>query len=165
MDCSRPKRVAKRVNVAYYVVFSTLVYCDSNLGPPFATGMGGPPSSRRHTHTPGCPPIRLSFSPQNWFGSGRLVRTTPATAAKAARPPPARRAVCVFSSLLFVESSIFGSIAQTFDFPSWSTETPRSTGFPPSSANRAVLEIGPDDDAAAVVGTGAGTKTAFHDRV
>ena len=55
------------------------------------------------------------------------MRTTPATTAKAARPPPAIKAEDIFSSLLLVETSIFGSIAQTLDFPSWSTETPLST--------------------------------------
>lgn len=62
----------------------------------------------------------------------------------AANPPPAINAEEVFSSLLFVETSIFGSIAHTLDFPSWSTETPRSTlagdSETVSSANTAVLE-------------------------
>jgi hypothetical protein len=48
----------------------------------------------------------------------------------------------VFSSLLFVETSIFGSIAQTFDFPSWSIETPRSAieASVSSSAKMTVLD-------------------------
>lgn len=55
------------------------------------------------------------------------MRTAAATAAKAPSPPTAKIAEDVFSSELFESTSILGSMAQTFDFPSWSTETPRST--------------------------------------
>lgn len=50
------------------------------------------------------------------------------------------------SSLLLVETSIFGSIAQTFDLPSWSTDTPRSTVLPLSSAKRTTGDDDDDDD-------------------
>jgi hypothetical protein len=68
-----------------------------------------------------------------------LVKITPAAATKAAKPPPAIKTEEVFSSLLFVETSIFGSIAQTFDFPSWSIETPRSAAGPSSSSAKTTV--------------------------
>ena len=67
-----------------------------------------------------------------------MVKATPARTANAAKPPPAIKALLVFSSLLFVETSIFGSKAQTLDFPSWSTDTPLSTKF---LSNKAVLDV------------------------
>jgi hypothetical protein len=70
-----------------------------------------------------------------------LVKIRPAKAAKTTKPPPAIKAEEDFSSLLFVETSILGSIAQTFDFPSWSMDTPRSaTERFSSSAKTTVLD-------------------------
>ena len=57
-------------------------------------------------------------------------------AAKAPIPPMANSSPPVFSSELLLSISILGSIAQTFDFPSWSMDTPRSTGGLSSAMKR-----------------------------
>ena len=72
-----------------------------------------------------------------------------ARTAKAARPPPATRTVFPFSSELLELTSIFGSMAQTLDLPSWSTDTPRSTVGSPGMSSEAMratvrLEVTPN---------------------
>ena len=71
---------------------------------------------------------------QNWLGSGRCVNTKPATRAKAPKPAAPTNAEDVFSSEDLESTSILGSIAQTLDLPSWSTDTPRSVVLASSSA-------------------------------